>query len=108
MNQYMYLAGKAKGPEVDDPVDVLLEAARAHGEQSEADHEVGDLQDLVRACWARLSPADRLVVYRDQMVAIGDWLGETREPMDTPSEARLIERGEKALEDQEADDQVRS
>jgi len=34
----------------------ILQAARAHGEESDPDHEVGDLQIALRLAWAGLSP----------------------------------------------------
>lgn len=36
----------------------IADAAR-HGEQSEPEHEIGDLQQLARQLWALLSPAQR-------------------------------------------------
>lgn len=32
-------------------VETLIDAARAHGEESEPDHEAGDLQDFLRSAW---------------------------------------------------------
>lgn len=32
----------------------ILQAAKQHGEESEPDHEVGDLQDALRLAWAKL------------------------------------------------------
>jgi hypothetical protein len=46
-------------------LDELLAAAEAHGRESEADHEVGDLQDLLRSCWKRLPIASQEDVYRE-------------------------------------------
>lgn len=40
-------------------IEQVLDAAQRHGEQSEPDHEVGDLQEIVRALWAMLSPEQR-------------------------------------------------
>jgi hypothetical protein len=37
----------------------LLDAARLHGEDSEPDHEVGDLQTFFLACWSVMSPDQR-------------------------------------------------
>lgn len=37
----------------------LFASARQHGEESDPEHEVGDLQQLVGLCWERLSPAQR-------------------------------------------------
>lgn len=35
-------------------------AAQQHGQDSDPDHEVGDLQDMLRAMWALLTPAQRV------------------------------------------------
>jgi hypothetical protein len=35
-------------------IETLLEAARQHGLQSARDHEVGDLQDMLRYAWSQL------------------------------------------------------
>lgn len=43
-----------------EPLEVLIEAAKQHGEDSEPDHEVGDLQDFLRAMWELLTPEQRL------------------------------------------------
>ena len=40
-------------------VEFYIEAAQQHGEDSEPDHEVGDLQDFLRAMWAVLSVEQR-------------------------------------------------
>ena len=37
-------------------VEALIEAAKTHGEYSEPDHEVGDLQDYLRAAFSLLTP----------------------------------------------------
>ena len=51
----------------DKPVDptslefglLLLAAAQSHGENSEPDHEVGDLQTIFQACWSVMTPEQR-------------------------------------------------
>ena len=48
-----------------DDIELLIEAAREHGEESDPDHEVGDLQDLVRLCWAELSPEARAKIIEE-------------------------------------------
>ena len=48
-----------------DFAESLLEAARLHGENSEPDHEVGDLQTLFVACWSVMSPEQRALVLVD-------------------------------------------
>lgn len=40
-------------------VQFYLNAAQQHGEDSEPDHEVGDLQDFLRAAWGLLSKAQK-------------------------------------------------
>ncbi len=40
-------------------VEFLLKAATRHGEDSEPDHEVGDLQDFLRAAWNLMTPAQQ-------------------------------------------------
>ena len=58
----------------------LLECAVAHGENSEPDHEVGDLQDLLVACWSVMSPAQRgLALSEPRVQAVMD--GPEYEPM---------------------------
>lgn len=47
-------------------LDRLLDAAREHAEDSgEPDHEVGDLQDILRTCWRLLTPAQRQKVLQE-------------------------------------------
>lgn len=40
-------------------VESYVEAARQHGEDSEPDHESGDLQDYLRAMWKLLTPTQQ-------------------------------------------------
>lgn len=49
------------GPSVADRevLEVMLQAARLHGDTSEADHEIGDLQELVSACWMAMTRSQR-------------------------------------------------
>lgn len=51
----------------------LLDAARAHGLKSEPDHEVGDLQDILRSCWARLSPTQRREIFAMHKDLVDEW-----------------------------------
>lgn len=55
-------------------LDTLLAAAQAHGEESDPDHEVGDLQDMLAATWELLSQNARDDVYDDFMELIDEWL----------------------------------
>lgn len=41
----------------------LLSEAKRHGQESDPDHEVGDLQDILRECWERLSEAQAKTVF---------------------------------------------
>ena len=50
--------------------DELLEAARLHGEESEPEHEAGDLIEIVTACWELLSDEQRRAVHAKVMA---DW-----------------------------------
>lgn len=52
----------------------LLAAAEAHGQQSEPEHEVGDLQVLLRSCWERLTPAQQRAVYQEHAELVSAWL----------------------------------
>ena len=47
-----------------DLLDDVLESARRHGAASEPDHEVGDLQDVLRIVWSTLSADQRREVHR--------------------------------------------
>lgn len=41
-------------------VETYLTAAQVHGENSHPDHEVGDLQELLRFTWSKLTPEQKL------------------------------------------------
>lgn len=55
-------------------VETLILAAEEHGKQSEPDHEVGDLQDMLRTCWAFLSIAAKRKVLDNHRELISTWL----------------------------------
>lgn len=44
-------------------VETLIAAATKHGEESEPDHEVGDLQEYIRSAWAVLTEAQKTAVF---------------------------------------------
>ena len=48
---------------MDNSIERLLEAAAQHGRDSEADHEIGDLQAFLRLAWEIMTEAqcDRLM-----------------------------------------------
>jgi hypothetical protein len=52
----------------------LLAAAKAHGDESEPDHEVGDLLGLIASCWQRLTPDQQREVYGEHQEMIAEWL----------------------------------
>jgi hypothetical protein len=54
-------------------IEQLIDAARAHGEDSEADHEVGDLQEVLRACWSQMTHAARACVASKFSGLVNDW-----------------------------------
>jgi hypothetical protein len=53
----------------------LFAAAKAHGEASEPDHEVGDLQAVLVSCWARMTEAQRREVWGEHAEIVAEWLG---------------------------------
>ena len=55
-----------------DILDLILDAAKAHGEADDPDHEVGDLQQLARDLWSVLTPAQR-TAFPSSSVNIVDW-----------------------------------
>ncbi|MBG6083059.1 hypothetical protein [Rubrivivax gelatinosus] len=61
-NEIVQLAGDEPSAEPVDyqPIEEFIDAAKQHGVDSEPDHEVGDLQDLLRAMWELLTPEQRL------------------------------------------------
>jgi hypothetical protein len=46
----------------------LLDAARVHGDNSEGDHEIGDLQMFLQLTWAQLTPDQRAKVMANSEV----------------------------------------
>lgn len=57
-------------PSPSDPTDAetYIAAARTHGEDSDPDHEVGDLQEFLRAAFRQMSPAQRSAFAADAQV----------------------------------------
>ena len=56
----------------------LFAAAKAHGEESEPDHEVGDLQGVLFSCWERLTAKQRREIYEEHEELVSEWHGERR------------------------------
>jgi len=65
-------------------LDQLLDAAEAHGKESEPDHEVGDLRDMLLSCWNRLSHAQRREVYGEHGDLVTEWLREPSQETAAP------------------------
>jgi hypothetical protein len=61
------------------PLEKLMAAARQHGLDSDPDQEVGDLQDVLRSCWDRLSPEARVEIFNQYKERVHEWL-KRREP----------------------------
>lgn len=61
-------------PDLNDPLERLLEGARQHGLQSEPDHEIGDLQDVLRFCWTLLTPEQRQQVVAEFKERVDEWI----------------------------------
>ena len=57
-------------------LDRLLAAAAAHGRESDADHEVGDLEAILRSCWERLTTEQQRAVYEEHDGIVAEWLPE--------------------------------
>ncbi|MCE6959591.1 hypothetical protein LAZ40_11040 [Cereibacter sphaeroides] len=45
-------------------IETFIQAAKDHGSDSEPDHEVGDLQDMLRAAWEIMTPEQRVTLVR--------------------------------------------
>jgi hypothetical protein len=62
----------------DDMIRLIFEAARAHGEQSDPEMEIGDLQNVLIACWDKLREADAADIFHNPMTGgfIDEWLSE--------------------------------
>lgn len=52
----------------------LIEAAKAHGEASEPDMEVGDLHEVLGTCWEVMTPAQRKAVFAAHRDLVREWL----------------------------------
>jgi hypothetical protein len=51
----------------------LIEAASAHGRAFGPEHEVGDLQEILRTCWNKLSPSQQRSVYNHHQEIVEEW-----------------------------------
>lgn len=57
-------------------VETILEAAKEHGEVSEPDMEVRDLQSVLHLCWEAMTDAQRAAVADHWFTSdlVGEWL----------------------------------
>jgi len=55
----------------------ILDAAERHGRESDPDHEVGDLQDMLRDAWKMLSKTQRSKLLLEAAEQLDSWAGET-------------------------------
>lgn len=53
----------------------LLDAAEKHGAESEPGMEVGDLQEILRTCWTKMTPPQQRAVYEAHEEIVSEWLG---------------------------------
>lgn len=58
--------------EISSDLQSLLDGAQRHGQESEPDHEIGDLQQLLIACWDELPRAARRKIAAD-FAHLKDW-----------------------------------
>ena len=79
--------------QIQDPqlAEMLIAAAQQHGEDSEPDHEVGDLQEVVRAMWKLLTPSQRVAVLRSDEVQN---IAETTLGKDLPTDISKLDEAE--------------
>ena len=56
------MAKRKAGTKKQDLLEFLMGCAENHGSESEPGMEVGDLQDILRACWSRLSKKEQEAV----------------------------------------------
>jgi hypothetical protein len=57
-------------------VEKIIEAAKTHGEESEPDMEVGDLQGALRAAWTVMSPEQRKAAFEAVREDVESWSTE--------------------------------
>ena len=63
-------------------IEFYLETAAMHGEASEPDHEVGDLQQLLRSMWGLLLPEQKLLfAHNPEVQAVLDATIELQKPL---------------------------
>ena len=55
----------------------ILDAAERHGSESDPDHEVGDLQDMLRTAWDMLPKTKRSKLLLEAAEQLDSWDSET-------------------------------
>lgn len=79
-------------------IDRFIAAAEMHGLKSSPDHEVGDLQDMLRTAWEMLSPTARKVFTRSMQMC---WIGSMRMRRTAMGKTiiRIVRPGEVCVDD---------
>lgn len=62
------------GMMIQHPEEVLIRSAELHGQLSEPDHEVGDLQDIVRLMAGRLTLEELNEVLKEHQLNQGEFV----------------------------------
>lgn len=59
-------------------IEDIIDAAAKHGRESAPDHEVGDLQDLLRAAWKIMEPQQRIRFWNHEttIAILKEWGGK--------------------------------
>jgi hypothetical protein len=60
-------------PTLDEYLDLILAAAEIHGEESDPEHEVGDLQGVIYTMWNVLSDDQKAVVVASTAELVDQW-----------------------------------
>jgi hypothetical protein len=69
-------------PEVREVYDLIIAGAKMHGEEDDADHEVGDLQQALEAACAFISAVNAEVFRELCDLFMEDWLFEAEHEED--------------------------
>ncbi len=64
---------KQAGYEVKDLLEEMIAAAENHGQESDDAHEVGDLIEVLRTCWGKLTQQQQREVYNEHKDLVTDW-----------------------------------
>ncbi len=56
-----------------DLLEEMIAAAENHGQESDDAHEVGDLIEVLRTCWGKLTQQQQREVYNEHKDLVTDW-----------------------------------